>query len=141
MSIKLKENGFEDALTGAVGDNKIGWTTHDHANLLNNVLAALVDENGNQVELAAVQKDLAHLAIAPNPGLQRSILHRAFSEVGIEVEAGTMATLETLIGVQTFGDALVASGRVTKAPKAGRKNALVALLGKPKAAEAAPVAA
>jgi len=137
MTTTLKEDGFEAALTGAVGENKIGWNTHDHTDLLNNVLAALVDETGKSVVVPADQKDLVQLAIAPNPVLQRTVLHRAFREAGIELDEATMKTMETLIGVQQFGDGLVANEIVKKAAKAGRKTALAALLGKTKATVAA----
>ena len=137
MKTTLKEDGFEAALTAAVGENKIGWNTNDHARLLDGVLSALVDEKGNPVVVPADQKELAHLAIAPNPGLQRTMVHRAFREAGVELDADTMKTMESLIGIQQFGDGLVDSKRITKAEKAGRKMALAALLAKTKATAAA----
>ena len=144
MKTTLKENGFEAALQAAVGENKTGWSSHDHANLLNNVLAAMADGEGKTLVLTPDQKDLVHAAIAPTAALQRSMLHRAFREAGVEVEEETMKTMESLIGVPQFCDFLATTNNpetgspfIGKVVKSARKDTLGRLIGKTKATAAA----
>jgi len=144
MKVKLNEDAFDVALQAAVGENKIGWTTHDHARLLDGVLAALVDGNGKAIALTADQKSQIELTIAPSPALQRSSLERILGDGDIELDKESMATIQSLIGVAQFGDALAKTVNpetkrpyIGKVAKSERKNTLAAILGKPKATAAA----
>ncbi len=148
MKVQIKEDGFEAALNAAVGENKIGWNTNDHAGLLNLILLAMTDEDGKTFELTQEQKDLVHAAIAPTQTLQRSMLHRAFRQAGVEVAQKSMEIMESLIGVPQFCDFLATNknpetGRpfIGKVAKSARKDTLAALLAKPKAKAAAATAA
>jgi hypothetical protein len=144
MKVKLNEDAFDVALQAAVGENKIGWTTHDHAHFLDGVLASLVDEKGKAVVLTVETKELIELTIAPSPALQRASLERIFREGDMDLDEESMKTIKSLIGVAQFGDLLAKTQNpetkrpyIGKVAKSERKNTLAALLGKTKTTQAA----
>jgi len=105
------------ALTTIIPVGKIGWTTDDHWNLVNQLLPSLKDEAGKSVTIGPALGNILKLIYKPTEDAEKDVLRQAFADAGCVLDEDAESTLVMLFSGAQFADLLAKWNRPNSTDK------------------------